>query len=93
MGKSQSMLEKEEKPFDLTLSSISSKSMKVGSSEKIEKEPIKCLKLHPMTLSATSMVGYKCNICRTSLPRGELLYQCRPCDFDVCQNCISMYSS
>jgi hypothetical protein len=68
---------------------LSSKSVKVEGS--ILKEDHKCPRGHVMEESIAHHPRFRCNICRSMIPLNGKKLTCKPCDFDVCSNCLNVY--
>lgn len=44
---------------------------------------------HALEAFQTSAEGWSCSVCARVLEKNNTLYGCRPCDFDVCDQCSS----
>ena len=47
---------------------------------------------HPLTFKNSDEKGHSggwyCNVCNNSNPRTKDSFNCKPCDFDICDTCI-----
>jgi hypothetical protein len=50
----------------------------------------KCDRHHKLAAVSTDLVGYTCNVCsRDDIPKGARIWNCTPCDYDLCDVCYN----
>ena len=48
----------------------------------------KCPEGHDLMAFETPEEGYLCSVCECEFSMGTTLYGCRPCDYDLCRDCV-----
>jgi hypothetical protein len=49
---------------------------------------MQCLQGHELLAFETPIDGYKCDECGAIVGAGHLMHSCRPCEHDVCEDCV-----
>lgn len=58
-------------------------------SNNFHKHPLQLSNTNSLPSNSPELSSVTCDLCHTHLTLNQLIYSCRPCNFDICLNCFN----